>query len=503
MLKKREEWKKAFRRILGLYGVNFFVFVTVLFVILVLKRNLPPYDVSYEPELLQKETDDSESINIVYRYYLDFSPSMEGFFSSEIESSMSSVEEVLKDINTATNEKKYYLCRDEVEEIQEDALYESMENTEKLRNYYDTVIQTHGSGSVDISEDKIEETIENIDLTHIFDASYVEQSGFEKGSNSLNVIITDFNFKKNSDDDEGQKKLIHEFAEEFGDICARSNVAIYRIQSKFMGITTDEYEYETENVPKDENYIENRAFFLIVESQNENAYEEYTEKLEEKLAKLKVDCSEKYELVNRISDEQLSLSLDLDELRSNDWIEKRNFNYDNMSFKNLSENAIGLRMVQENGNANLKMHICPIEVIGSNNTERTKTGDVSIQVETKASYQGKTEMSTEMLSVVRCGTVWEENELYLHVEMEMNTDTAIELLEKNSNKYLSKKFFVLELQYFMEKPDYTLPQWALDNEDMEDKLEVYESIMEKKENAFGELSKEVRYLGSTVFYITY
>ena len=511
---KMDKYKVFIKRYGLLYGVNMgFIVVTIIFIAL-FESFLPPYEVKYEPEIIQENIISESMLDTVFHYYLDYSPSMEGFLVDTIGSNMMNVSEAIMDINTSGNEKEFFLCADEIIVVSENDMYANMKSNSGIREYYnsfiynrqtdaeDNEVEFEEMGDDDVEDNELEEKIAQINLAQLFYRQYGENQSYKIGKDSLNVIITDLNFKKNSNDTQGHEALMQEFASELGNKCAKSNIAIYHIVSKFAGITSDEYEMGTDYVTDDEM----KSFFIIVESQNDSAYMDFSDRLEEKLEQLNVDCSEKYELINKISNEKNMLSFDLDNLRRNNLITLNNFNYDNESFKNLEDNAIGLRAVNGHGMASIEIYTSPINIIGCNQTDEVSTGDVNIDINAKISYptrRGHYEEAEEtIISSIKCGTVWEQDDLCLNIMMEIDP-ANIRYDSEGIEKMFQENYLVIELQYFLEKPDYSLPEWIVADEDMQDKVVVYNSIIENKEKTFSDLSRGQKYLGNTMVYITY
>ena len=336
-----------------LYGINLGIIGIVAMIFIYLNSYMPPYKINYEPEDIQNTVENSGRMNTMFHYYLDFSPSMEGFFKEGINSSLKAVTNAFREINVLGNEKQFFYCSDEIKSITEETLYTNMESSLKIREYYDAIITDNGMGTDDAQNQNLQDVINNINLGKIFRPQYGEYEGYKTGEENLNVIITDFNFKKNVDDIEGQKTLIGEFAQYLAQVCADSNIAIYHFKSNFAGITSDEYElgviYEIDK--------ELQSFFIIVESQNDTAYGNFIKKLESELTQQGINCSEKYELVNKVSNKEKKLQIQLDSIRKNGWIEIENFNYNEDAFQELESrnDTIGLGIVQGNGLAYLNM----------------------------------------------------------------------------------------------------------------------------------------------------
>lgn len=503
MRKGERRWRIVKKR----YGINLVIIIVVMLVTLMVRNIMPPYTVDYKPDIITSAIENETKMNTIYHYYLDFSPSMEGFFASGIDSNMKKVADALRKVNVSGNEKNFFFCADRIVPVEEKVLYENMENETGIRLYYDDIIYSSGmdlESEPDLEDIRV--AINKINLAEIFYLNYGENHTYETGKESLNIIITDLNFKKsnNDEDSESNKKLIDEFARYFSENCAQSNVAVYQIYSNFAGITSDEYELDTEYGIAEELH----AFYIFVESQNDIAYMEFTKDLETELTGLGIDTAQKYELLNRVSNGTTELKIDVNALKRNNRIKIENFLYDNKSFDNLQSNAMGLRMVQEKGISYLHTYTSPIEIIGTYYTDGAASSNVVMNVEAKVSYPvGKEKyeiMENEIVSSVHGSTSWEDKELYLIMDMELNPDRAKEELKKVQERRLKKaKYFIIELQCFLEKPEYTLPEWIVDNEMLQDKRVVYEDIIEAKENSFSKLSKEQRYLGSMILYITY
>lgn len=511
LTKTKKIFNLFLRRYGYFYGINIIIIGIVFGIFFWLKSYMPPYKIDYKPKDIQSVVENSGRMNTKFHYYLDFSPSMEGFFKEGIDSSMKAVANTFREINTSGNEKQFFYCTDKIRNITEDALYRNMESSLEIRAYYDAIITGNGMGTEEEQNQNLQNVINNINLVNIFSPQYREYEGYKIGEENLNVIITDFNFKKNTDDIEGQNILIKEFAQYFAQTCAESNIAIYHFSSNFAGITSDEYELEAVyEVGK-----ELQSFFVIVESQNDTAYGNFIEKLELKLTQQGIDCSEKYELVNRVSDRKKELDISLNSIRNNGWIELNNFNYNESAFQEVKplNNTIGLGLVQGNGIAYLNMYTSLIEIIGCNNTEQTLTGDVQIEVKTKVSYfkdEEYKQLEENIISSLKFGTIWEKEKMYLTMELEMEPNNVKSIMEDiykddflHKYRLLQERYLVIELQCFLKKPDYSLPAWTVNNKNIQDKIEVYNYIIESKEAVFANLSEEQRYIGSVILYIIY
>ena len=261
-----EKLPRAVRIFLKRYGWNILSILVVTVFLMILHISMLPYKSNYESEEVVTAIENESTINTVYHYYLDFSPSMEGFFKEGIHSSMGIVSDALKEVNASENEKEFFCCSDKVVSVEENVLYENMESTSGIRGYYNEIIYSTGmSSEEEIDTENIEEAINKINLAEIFYLNYEESKRYQTGKESLNVIITDLNFRKSNTDEENP---VSDFARYFGEKCAESNVAVYQIYSNFAGITSDEYDWTMEGDVEYEISDELQPFFIFVESQN-------------------------------------------------------------------------------------------------------------------------------------------------------------------------------------------------------------------------------------------
>ena len=175
-----------------------------------------------------------------YRFFLDFSPSMEGFLWEEINSNMAVLADILPRFNSMGDEQRFYYCTNKIIGVDEKKFYASMTGIEEFKNNYLETLLDEGIGeeSETKMEERLKETINEIDLSDIFDRRYDDGMTYREGKGDLNLIITDFNFMKEGDGD-SQKEISEKFANNIAKAAKKCNICIYQIYSKFAGEDID------------------------------------------------------------------------------------------------------------------------------------------------------------------------------------------------------------------------------------------------------------------------
>lgn len=137
-----------------------------------------------------------------YRCYLDISPSMLGYASSE--GRMAALGQALL---TLTRERggnaAYYTCGDEVNNVTETVFFNYLENEDEMAETYRQALM----------QDTLEATIQGLDLCRIFTDQYSDGQVFDAADGMVNVIITDLNFLKDRDDLDGHNALLDRFTQ--------------------------------------------------------------------------------------------------------------------------------------------------------------------------------------------------------------------------------------------------------------------------------------------------
>lgn len=500
---RRRTVARFFREKIYLVGVGAFLVLGIALCCLSLL-----FERKTEADYIQQEVpltnSGEEYTDMEYHFYLDFSPSMRGFMWKEINSNMAVLADVLMRFDYLEKKQTFYWCDDRITEVGAENFYASMSGTKKF-DYYNNSRLAAGMAQSEGEEiqDDLEKKIRDIDLSDIFTHRYEDGMVYSEEKSDLNVIITDFNFMK--DNDEGsQQELSERFADNIAASARYSNVSIYQIYSRFAGEAVDSVMIP-EEIP---GTIENRNLYMIVLSGNDEAYGNFTAYLEQELVSKGVDISNKFELLNSFRGSSPLLTIDKQHLLAMNLIENKNLNLDNKSFENLPSNALGMRLVKGNGPSSLNMYVTPIEIPGYNNPDPTDNSKLKVKVRVYNPIGGKQYQENKEINLIKsanAGFMWIQEQLYLRLLLELDSGT----ISSESENFIGiwenigrKRIYVLDIQFFMESPSYSLPPWT--EEDSELGIPgICQGIAENKEAVCTELDEASRYLGTMIIYINY
>lgn len=488
-------------RALRIYKWNVFLLTAIVGLLLVINSLTGPIKADYELHGGGSVQQESETLrNVDYYYYLDFSPSMSGFFDEKVNMEMSALAEALESINASVKSRSYYRCADVIEGIDDVTFYANMKELNGYTDYYDTIVKRYEG---DLNGESIIETIEGIDLRKIFYETYQDGGKYATEKDSIKIVITDFAFNRNEQGaTEESVELLNDFIDELARRNANSNIGIYQIRGSFMGYESDEYIPLQDAVSN----VEMKKFYIVVMSENRTVYSDFTEKLETKMLQADVDCSEKYELLNQVIDQDFELTIDKNSLMSMGFADNETLNMDNDSFKSLEANEMALRVIRE-GESSIMLDAA---------TSLGREGDLSqtdrmkVSVKPVISYMtmsGRYEEYTDedFMQHLSAETEWRNDGEYLKFSFEVNPDVFDEPYKKlGILNVAGRNCYVLELGFFIEEPSFMLPGWLSgEDADLQNLLTALLKIADTKKKAYMELEEAQRYLGSLVIYLTY
>ncbi len=452
--------------------------------------------VTYVQQSVPSSDSGDDLSDMEFHFYLDFSPSMKGFMWKEINSNMAVLADALKKFDYLGIEQTLYWCDDTITKVGAEDFYESMSGTQK----FDDHNNFRYASAEDGIQDQMEQMIRDIDLSDVFNRRYEDGMVYSEEKRDMNVIITDLNFKKENDE-QSQEELSRRFADGIAEAARNSNVSIYQIYSKFAGEDIDAIRLE-EEIP---DTIEDRALYVIILSGNDELYQSFTGHLEQELGEHGVDVSHKFELFNRVGDRYLMVNQK--NLLAMNLIENKNLNFDNESFKNLEFNAMGMRLVKGQGNSLLNMCVAPLDIPGYYDSGTTDLGELEVKVRLYRPIGGnqyEEDRETELIRTQAAGLEWVQEQLYLRFRLELDgeaiTSEKVSFADRWKHMFTGR-FFVLDIQFFMEQPSYVLPVWTEEEElNVQD---IFQGIAERKAAGYAELDESSRYLGSMVIYVMY
>lgn len=484
-------------------------------------------EASYIPENIPQSVENQETIGwyeMEYNYYLDFSPSMSGFFNGDINIVMSALADSLQTINQDLQNANFYRCSERFETVSASEFYDSMKSESALNSHYDGILEdiskqlveeSYYMGEeeelIDIEEEEnrdneeissqiFMERLEEINLSDLFIRRYDDNRAFSNSDNSVNMIITDLNFYLSAGDEARQEKYMEAFASRLGEAFKNTNFCAIQLASAFSGRATDEYSLESGGIANGNDYY----FYVFISVKDKYIYDLYMEELEKQFKNVGINAFEKFELTLQDLRDNASFSVDINSLSKSGRLEKENFNYDNKAFIGLAENEFGMRMVysDETGNriSRLRLPVADLTIPGYYENEEEGSNESKIQVQTDIYYpSGKSFVKYEGNDIVRLSQAAiqsEDGRWTLGLILEMNAMEP-EFASRWFGQKRKKSYFVTDIRFFMEQPEYTIPEWA------DGVKTVLESIIEQKEKSFIALDKNERYIGNIIMYVNY
>ena len=467
----------------------------------------------------QQEVDFPRS-GVTYCYYLDVSPSMRGFFN--VDGSMSNLAQILRILNSRRNNKLFYYCGTDIMNVGESSYYDFMDDVSWLDKYYrDKLYQAGEIEPVENTESETAPTMEletetdldvdleqllmDFDLSGIFTDQYSDDRVLVNDENTVNVIISDFNFMSSDTDYERHNANLDQFARALAGNAMDSNVGIYRIMSRFQGYIYDEYRTDANTEQK------GGSFFLIVFSPNDVIYDAYVEELEKEFDRKGILAGDRYEIRNdrlngeheREADPQLMTSAELIH-------QFTNFNRNNGYFKVIDEQAVGLQIVRdESGISYVQIPVMSVELSGYYGEEETRNSIIDARYQLFDAGIREYRECENVSGIRGCtGTLRRQSGnwyLYLDLEIDQNLNGMV--------GSLFKRYCVVDIWFSLKEAGYSLPSWVDEinesepSEDFSKKLNIrslFEQIGDRKASAFeSETDDYMKQIGNARVYISY
>ena len=425
-------------------------------------------------------TSDENLTDTSYNFYLDISPTMWGFCDGYLNGLAASLEAAGSD----KQNKAFYFCGEHIYVTTEALFFEGMQNRTVFNRYLGD-----GEGSWDLSG--------------IFTSYYDDGESQLKEQNAVNIIISDFNFYRNSADAAQHNNNMERFANNLAQYASSQDICIYNISSRVNGPRFDNLQ-TTGNTVDDMSSV-----LMIVFSDNEVAFENAVGQLEQQLIRNGVDISEKVLLKNdplkNYEKPETSRSL----FRS-DHTSLHNFNFNSQWFERVDGQAIGLQLIRggEGTTASVRTPVFPLDIPGYYDNPDENNTRLQTNVEVfSAGLFGYEKADTE--AVVRnCQAAMEylDENWYVILNLEIDKD-ACESLPG------SRRYGVVDVRFSLDVPDYTIPDWV-EQMNAESYAEgtskkvgirsLFEAVYAAKERFFeGAMTSFQKQIGNIQVYISY
>ncbi len=461
-----------------------------------------------------------ENSRVRYKYFLDYSPSMKGFFNMDVNSVIHTIADIFQDLNRNNEENQFFRCMDVIDTVPDaTTFYGYMKSQEGLEEYYTRAANNiqfptdMNTGESNDEENAVvnvtDQIISKIDLTKIFTENYTNES--DTSVDDLYVIITDMNFLANEEDWEGHNEHMSDLARYLGQEAVGCNICIYAINSNFSGIANDEAIYS------DRSDITSVMFYLIIFSDNENAYKKYCQQMEENFTASGITYAGKFELLNHLRDTNEILHVDLNAYKGLDVIEKQNINFANELFKDLKKNEFAIQLVSEGGSCILNMPVSTITIPGYYNMTPDGYDDTKLEIEVDTYYPQNKLIGNDTYELYDETPIvsGESARMFLYdekwyIRINLNLNSALDLSRKSIFNNINLRYLVLNVNIYMLEPSFSKPDW-LDHVTASERYDsqmlnidtVVKEIMQSKAKSYVSKSKDERYLGNVVIYVLY
>ena len=434
-----------------------------------------------------------------YRLYLDVSPSMWGF--SEGNGVMPSVAQAMRTVSSSIGSSRfsYFRFLSQVEITTETDFIKLMQDSNGIESRF-------------INEQFLEEEGQSlsdaIDPNLIFSDSYGGGEGFNVDNNTVNIIITDLNFLKNAEDKDGHTELLERFTGNIVTYGADGNISIYCISSPHTGLWTDAYAPNSAFSSSSPN----SSFFIIILSRSTTAtYDRFIQQWEQALMSAGIYTGSKHVLKNDPAAGLEPLTLDRTVIRTDSV--RNSLNWDNQIFRNLPENAVGLRVFKEDGedDSQLAMLQLPVAQITLPGYASGMEDGITLEgITTYVKLSQRTLLGWEEYDEI--SPIRSENAALVSRNGQWNLSYEM-YLDKNAGvPGILHKCLLADIRFHLTEVHYSVPEWVqtayderLSSLELETELvSFFERVNSAKEMYYQNMSDLERgYLGNLLLYINY
>ena len=493
-LRKLVRWLRSYWWLWG-WGV-------LMLALLFLLNMTMKINANYTLQELQGETQDRVSPE--YNYFLDYSPSMIGFFSVSGET-MERLSYALESIHREDIQakKNYYFCDYDIQKVEDpNKFYEGMRGRGTIQDRYTEIIAADdpAGGAGELSG-----RLDQIDFSAIFSTG--NQNLFGTGAEAVNVMITDLNFRRNGNDNEQHDQRLDAFAKGLARQLTGTNLCIYSLGSAFRGNLDDEY---TDALTAQG--TQNESFLLVITAQNDVAFNNYLERLEAAFGNQSIGYNGKL-LVGR-TPQGSSKGLQIDDTVFHDAAAtgRNYFNYDNLSLTERDGYEVGLRLVHSgNSTASINMAVMALDdkILPGIPVDILQDSDLEVKIQVfypnfmNVLYQEAKNSGFLRSSQARISMYKDKPYLCL--------DFSVDATEQMPSAPLGWNFCVLNVQFLLKKPVYSVPDWVLEmsaadwDSRMENQkpgfAEFVSTLLNAKSTDCERLPEADRCIGSIVIYV--
>lgn len=457
-----------------------------------------------------KVTPDSNVPQPVYSYYLDRSPSMQGFMNSS-NGTMDELAMALTDVNQRNGDNsRFFFCDSAIRTEDSQVFYNCLQNGDAIGSYYDSFSvngdEDVGLSTEGISEDILRQELESLNLSNLFAYPTVDGYRYENEEKNVNIIITDLNFFLPSSGIDRHDQLLDEFSRRLAEQASFSNICIYHLESGFYGARDDAFADTTQLE------LANAPYFVIVLAQNVRAFETYLEELENSLSKYELTYSDKFVMKTDPSQGSQVIAFDEKAFFDSEATVRSGFNFANGLLKPRSENVIGLQLLEgQDSTASLRLPMMALHELLPGVATQSDSAESSFDVRISVARPGLFDLhhrdAPDLENVSICRAYVSDYHGTPYLFLDFSADST-----KVPKSWVYKNYYVVDIQFFMRKIVFSIPDWVEELNTVDGMISVgkvrglssfFQKLLTAKGEDYARLPENQRYLGSVAIYVTY
>ena len=477
---------------------------------LLLVWNFPNMNGNYTLKEVGRLAPDSDVSQPVYSYYLDRSPSMQGFMNSS-NGTMDELAMALTDVNQRNGDNnRFFFCDSSIRTEDTQVFYNCLQNGDSIGSYYDSFSvngdEDVGLSTEGISEDILRQELEGLNLSNLFIYPTVDGYRYENEEKNVNIIITDLNFFLPSSGIDRHDQLLDEFLRQLAEQVSSSNICIYHLESGFYGARDDAFADATQLE------IASAPYFVIVLAQNVRAFETYLEELENSLSKYELTYSDKFVMKTNPSQGSQVIAFDEEAFFDSESTVRSGFNFANGLLKPRSENVIGLQLLEgQDGVASLRLPMMALHELLPGIVTQSDSAENSFDVRISFARPGLFDLhhidAPDLENVSSCRAYVSDYHGTPYLFLDFSTDS-----KKVPKSWVYKNYYVADIQLFMRKIVFSTPSWVeelstIDGMGSDGKVrglnDFFQQLLAAKGEDYARLPENQRYLGSVAIYVSY
>lgn len=485
------------------------LWIPLVLLCLFLVWNSPNMNGNYTLKEVGKVVTDFDVSQPVYSYYLDRSPSMQGFMNSS-DGTMDELAMALTDVNQRNGDNnRFFFCDSSIRIEDTQVFYNCLQNGDAIGSYYDS-FSVYGDENVSlstegISEDILRQELEGLNLSNLFVYPTVDGYRYENGEKNVNIIITDLNFFLPSSGIDRHDQLLDEFLRRLAEQVSSSNICIYHLESGFYGARDDAFadvaQLEIASVP----------YFVIVLAQNVRTFETYLEELENSLSKYELTYSDKFVMKTNPSQGSQVIAFDEEAFFDSEVTVRSGFNFANGLLKPRSENVIGLQLLGGQDVASLRLPMMALHELLPGVTTQSNSEENSFDVRISVARPGLFDLhhrdAPDLENVSSCHAYVSDYHGTPYLFLDFSTDS-----KKVPKSWVYKNYYVADIQFFIRKIVFSVPGWVeelntVDEMSSDGKVRglkgFFQQLLAAKGEDYARLPESQRYLGSVAIYVSY